>query len=53
VPILDWFHIAMRLTGLGQYTKGLAHHNPVEATALENRLDRRWCTNLTRIMHRG
>jgi hypothetical protein len=40
VPILDWFHIAMRLTGLGQYTKGLAHHNPVEATALENRLDR-------------
>ena len=31
--ILDWFHIAMRLTGLGQYTKGLAHHNPVEATA--------------------
>src|SRR3954451_2330043 len=30
----------MRLTGLGQYTKGLAHHNPVEATALENRLDR-------------
>jgi len=21
-PILDWFHIAMRLTGLGQYTKG-------------------------------
>src|SRR5690348_2189652 len=30
----------MRLTGLGPYTKGLAHHNPVEATALENRLDR-------------
>jgi hypothetical protein len=40
VPILDWFHIAMRLTGLGQYTRGLAHHNPVEATALENRLER-------------
>jgi hypothetical protein len=39
-PILDWFHIAMRLTGLGQYTKGLAHHNPVEATALESRLER-------------
>jgi hypothetical protein len=30
----------MRLTGLGQYTKGLAHHNPVEATALESRLER-------------
>jgi hypothetical protein len=37
---LDWFHIAMRLTGLDQYTKGLAHHNPVEATALESRLER-------------
>ncbi len=40
VPILDGFHIALRLTGLGQYTKGLAHHNPVEATALESRLER-------------
>ena len=40
VPILDWFHIAMRLTGLGNYTKGLAHHNPLEATALESRLER-------------
>jgi hypothetical protein len=37
---LDWFHIAMRLTGLGQCVKGLAHHNPVEATALESRLER-------------
>ena len=34
-PILDWFHIAMRLTGLGQYAKGLAHHNPIEAVALQ------------------
>ena len=25
--ILDWFHITMRLTVLGQYTKGLAHHD--------------------------
>ena len=30
----------MRLTGLGNYTKGLAHHNPIEATALESRLER-------------
>ena len=37
---LDWFHIAMRLTGLGQYAKGLAHHNPVEALALQHRLER-------------
>jgi hypothetical protein len=35
---LDRFHIAMRLTRLGQY--GLAHHNPIEATALQHRLDR-------------
>src|SRR4051812_21896496 len=37
---VDWFHVAMRLTGLGQYAKGLAHHNPIEATALQNRLER-------------
>jgi hypothetical protein len=37
---LDWFHVAMRLTGLGQYAKGLAHHNPLEATALQHRLER-------------
>jgi len=37
---LDWFHIAMRLTGLDQYIKGLAHHNPVEALALQHRLER-------------
>jgi hypothetical protein len=37
---LDWFHIAMRLTGLGQYAQGLAPHNPVEATAVRDRLER-------------
>src|SRR3954451_2546102 len=37
---LDWFHVAMRLTGLGQYAKGLAHHSPIEATALQHRLER-------------
>ena len=30
----------MRLTGLDQYLKGLAHHNPVEALALRHRLER-------------
>jgi hypothetical protein len=40
VTILDWFHIAMRLTGLEQYVKGLAHHNPVEALALQHQLER-------------
>src|SRR5690349_24907047 len=33
--VLDWFHIAMRLTGLGQYAKGLAHHSPIAAVALQ------------------
>jgi hypothetical protein len=40
VTILDWFHIAMRLTGLDQYVKGLAHHNPIEAVAVQYRLER-------------
>jgi hypothetical protein len=40
VHIIDWFHIAMRLTGMDQYVKGLAHHNPVEALALQYRLER-------------
>ena len=40
VHIIDWFHIAMRLTGMDQYAKGLAHHNPVEALALRHRLER-------------
>jgi hypothetical protein len=30
----------MRMTVLGQYAKGLAHHNPIEATALQDRLER-------------
>src|SRR5690349_18540733 len=30
----------MRMTVLGQYAKGLAHHNPLEATALQDRLER-------------
>jgi hypothetical protein len=37
---LDWFHIAMRFTVLGQFIKGLAHHEPQEAAALEERLAR-------------
>src|SRR3954466_5449405 len=38
--LLDWFHVAMRLTGLTQYAKGLAHHSPIEAVALQHRLER-------------
>ena len=37
---LDWFHVTMRLTGLDQYAKGLGHHNPGEAAALQGRLAR-------------
>jgi hypothetical protein len=39
-PVLDWFHVAMRLTGLGRYARGLAHYNPIEATALQDRPER-------------
>ena len=38
--MLDWFHIAMRMTGLERYARGLAHHNPVETLALQHRLER-------------
>ncbi len=38
--ILDWFHIAMRLTVLGQYVKGLKHHNPKEAEEAETYLEK-------------
>jgi hypothetical protein len=37
---LDWFHITMPLTVLGQYAKGLAHHNAEDAKAIEDRLER-------------
>ena len=37
---LDWFHITMPLTVLGQYAKGLAHHNAEEAGEIQTRLER-------------
>jgi hypothetical protein len=37
---LDWFHITMPLTVLGQYAKGLAHYNAEEAGAIQTRLER-------------
>src|SRR5689334_1739024 len=37
---LDWFHVTMRLTGLDQYAKGLGHHDPGAAAALQGRLAR-------------
>ena len=38
--VLDWFHLTMRLTVLGQYAKGLAHHDEEEAQAAERELKR-------------
>ncbi len=36
--ILDWFHITMRLTVMGQYVKGISHVNPKEGEKLERQL---------------
>ena len=38
--ILDWFHVAMRLTVLSQYAKGLAQHSPKEAGDAEAHLEK-------------
>ena len=38
--ILDWFHITMRLTVLGQYVRGLAHHDEDGAGQLDRLLRR-------------
>lgn len=38
--ILDWFHIAMRLTVLGQYAEGLAHYDCKEAEEVETDLEK-------------
>ena len=37
---LDWFHITMRLTVLGQYAKGLAHHDRKGAEESQKTLER-------------
>jgi len=38
--ILDWFHITMRLTVLGQYAKGLKHHDATPAEEIKTHLAR-------------
>jgi hypothetical protein len=37
--VLDWFHITMRLTVLGQYACGVAHHDEAEGARLLASLD--------------
>ena len=42
--VIDWFHIAMRFTVLGQFAKGLALHNEEIGTEVADRLNRiKWC----------
>lgn len=38
--VLDWFHIAMRLTVLEQYARGVAHHDESEGARLLKELER-------------
>ena len=38
--VLDWFHIAMRLTVLEQYARGVAHHDEAEGERLLRTLKR-------------
>lgn len=38
--VLDWFHITMRLTVLGRYAKGLAHHDEENALKTQRGLKR-------------
>ena len=38
--ILDWFHLTMRLTVLGQYAKGLKHHDSQSAEEAETQLEK-------------
>jgi hypothetical protein len=38
--VLDWFHITMRLTVLGQYARGIAPHDAAESARLLRSLER-------------
>lgn len=38
--VLDWFHIAMRVTVLQQYARGVAHHDETEGVRLLRELER-------------
>src|SRR3954469_21461946 len=38
--VLDWFHIPMRLTVLGQYARGVAHYDAAEGARLLKSLER-------------
>src|SRR5262245_30427026 len=38
--ILDWFHLTMKLTGLGQYGKGLVQCEPVLGEVIRDKIER-------------
>jgi virulence-associated protein VapD len=54
--ILDWFHLAMRLTVLDQYTKGLVHHDQQPGEEIRQKLERLkwalWHGNLYQARHK-
>lgn len=42
--LLDWFHITMHITVLGQYFKGVKHHNAERGEHMAEQLERiKWC----------
>lgn len=53
--LLDWFHITMRITVLGQYLKGVKHYDPEKGEQMIDRLDNHikwhlWHGNVFRAM---
>jgi hypothetical protein len=54
--ILDWFHLAMRLTVLGQYAKGLVHHDQTLGEEIREKIERLkwalWHGNLYKARHK-
>jgi hypothetical protein len=54
--ILDWFHVSMRLTVLGQYAKGLVHYNQQLGEEIRDTLERLkwslWHGNVYKALHK-
>jgi hypothetical protein len=54
--ILDWFHLSMRLTVLGQYAKGLVHHDQQLGEEIQEKLERLkwslWHGNLYKALYK-
>ena len=37
--VLDWFHVTIRITVLGQYLKGVKHHDEEQGEEMTDRLE--------------